>query len=36
MECHEGKGGRCGDVDRVLGATRIRVLKEGKDYNGWA
>jgi FkbM family methyltransferase len=35
MECHEGKGGSCRDVDKLLAKTRINVLKEGRDYNGW-
>lgn len=35
MECHEGKGGRCSGLQSLLQKTRIKVLKEGVDYNGW-
>lgn len=35
MECHHGKGGSCTDVEALLKETNIKVLKEGKDYQGW-
>lgn len=36
MECHRrGKVGDCAALDKLLQGTKIKVLKEGRDYQGW-
>lgn len=34
-ECHNGRGGQCSDLQKMIAETNIRLMSEGKDYHGW-